>query len=159
MSEDREGRHGPRLAVRLYWMWRKRRDLTGWGGDDCRTVFELSPQKNGQWTEKVLHSFVYDGKDGNTPRAKLVFDKTGNLYGTTSFGGASDYGTVFELSPKKSKWIEKVLHSFNLNGQDGASPTNSPLVLDKAGNLYGTTTLGGANCGAEGCGTVYEVTP
>jgi uncharacterized repeat protein (TIGR03803 family) len=129
MSEDREGRHGPRLAVRLYWMWRKRRDLTGWGGDDCRTVFELSPQKNGQWTEKVLHRFLYDGKDGSYPRATFVFDESSNLYGTTSLGGISDYGTVFEFSLKNSKWIEKVLHSFNLNGQDGASPMNGPLIL------------------------------
>jgi uncharacterized repeat protein (TIGR03803 family) len=126
------------------------------GGDGCGTVFELSPGKNGKWTEKILHSFHKNGQDGTEPLAPLVFDKAGNIYGTTFFGGAySYYGIVFELSLKNGKWTETVLHSFNPNGHDGTVPTKSPLVLDKAGNLYGTTYNGGNT----NYGTVFEVTP
>jgi hypothetical protein len=127
------------------------------GGFGCGTVFELT-RSNGKWTEKILHSFHNNGQDGTDPQAQLVFDKAGNIYGTTFFGGAySNYGIVFELSLMNGKWTEKVLHSFNPNGHDGTLPTNSPLVLDKAGNLYGTTHNGGnTNCA---CGTVFEITP
>ena len=131
------------------------------GGLGCGTAFELTPS-NGKWTEKILHSFHKNGQDGTDPQAQLVFDKAGNVYGTTFFGGAySYYGIVFELSLKNGKWTEKVLHSFNSNGHDGNLPTNSPMVLDKAGNLYGTTSWGGnTNCGnPNGCGTVFEITP
>jgi len=133
---------------------------TGCGGSGCGTVFQLSPGKNGKWTEKVLHSFDHNGKDGDFPLASLIFDEAGNIYGTTDSGGAySDYGIVFELVPNAGKWTERVLHSFNLNGQDGADPFASGVVRDKAGNLYGTTGYGGAYCNPEGCGTVFEVTP
>ena len=87
-------------------------------------------------------------------------DKT--THADSFFGGAySYYGIVFKLSLKNGKWTEKVLHSFNSDGHDGTLPTNSPLVLDKAGNLYGTTYWGGnTNCGnPNGCGTVFEITP
>jgi uncharacterized repeat protein (TIGR03803 family) len=126
-------------------------------GSGCGTVFELTPD-NGKWTEKVLHSFNSNGRDGTNPEANLVFDRAGNAYGTTFSGGAYiDYGIVFELTPNDGKWTEKVLHSFNFNGHDGTLPTNSPLVLDKAGNVYGTTYEGGnSNCA---CGTVFEITP
>jgi uncharacterized repeat protein (TIGR03803 family) len=110
-------------------------------------------------TEKVL--FSYNGKDGDSPWAGLIFDKAGNLYGTTIFGGANGYGTVFELTPKAGGgWTEKVLHSFNDNGTDGNTPYAS-LIFDAVGNLYGTTYFGGTiypGCG-DGCGTVFELTP
>jgi len=67
------------------------------GGHDCGTVFELSPDGGGKWTETVLHSFG-NGTDGREPLASLIFDAAGNLYGTTAFGGADAGGTVFELS-------------------------------------------------------------
>jgi uncharacterized repeat protein (TIGR03803 family) len=128
------------------------------GSDDCAygcgTVFELTPQTGGGWTKKVVHYF--NGKDGNEPRAALVFDAKGNLYGTTQVGGADNCGTVFELTPKAGGgWTEKVLHSFYCEGGDGYEPTAS-LILDGVGNLYGTTGGGGAY---KYYGTVFELTP
>jgi uncharacterized repeat protein (TIGR03803 family) len=126
----------------------------------CGTVFELSPKTGGGWTEKILHSFSY-GTDGNYPYASVIFDASGNLYGTTYAGGANGYGTVFELVPNANGlWGEKVLHSFANNGTDGYYPFAS-LIFDAAGNLYGTTSDGGdsANCRGTGCGTVFELVP
>jgi len=122
------------------------------------TVFELSPRQGGGWTETVLHSFG-NGTDGAGPRAGLIFDADGNLYGTTSFGGIHGAGTAFELSPREGGgWTETVLHSFG-NGTDGGNP-HAGLIFDAAGNLYGTTALGGihGSCGY-GCGTVFELSP
>ncbi len=64
------------------------------------TVFELTPKTGGGWTEKVLHSFNDNGKDGYAPLGSLIFDTAGNLYGTTESGGVYASGTVFELEPK-----------------------------------------------------------
>jgi uncharacterized repeat protein (TIGR03803 family) len=126
------------------------------------TVFELTPAVGGTWTEKVLHSFINDGMDGGIPEAgPLIFDAAGNLYGTTFTGGAYGSGTVFELTPAAGgTWTEKVLYSFNpFNGADGAAPYDG-LIFDAAGNLYGTTEVGGTGgCGGYSCGTVFELTP
>ena len=100
------------------------------------TVFGL----NTGGVETILHSFNYDGTDGNTPQCTLTMDKKGNLYGTTVSGGANDYGTIFEVS---ATGVETILHSFNSDGIDGYSPL-AGLVRDKKGNLYGTTNVGGA---------------
>jgi len=116
------------------------------------TVFELRPNENGSWTERVLHSFNTNGKDGYYPYAGLILDAAGNLYGTTYAGGADDYGTVFELTA--GGWAEKLLHSFSDQGTDGYNPY-AGLVLDAGGNLYGTTLNGGAH----NSGTVFELTP
>ena len=119
------------------------------------TVFELSPREGGSWTEKVLHSFNSNGTDGFYPYAGLILDAAGNLYGTTIGGGIHDYGTVFELSPREDGgWTEKVLHSFNSNDVVGAYPY-AGLILDAAGNLYGTTELGGIHK----YGTAFELSP
>ena len=83
-----------------------------------------------------MHHFENDGKDGYYPEASLIFDKAGNLYGTTSGGGASQDGTVFELIPQNGKWKEKILYTFNVS--DGSGPV-APLTFDASGNLYGTT--------------------
>jgi uncharacterized repeat protein (TIGR03803 family) len=110
--------------------------------------------------EKVLHSF--NGRGGNTPVASLIFDAAGNLYGTTTGGGVGkcgDYGcgTVFQLTlGANGKWAETVLHDFN--GKDGAMPSGG-LIVDAAGNLYGTTYGGGVDCAGGGCGTVFKLTP
>ena len=98
----------------------------------------------------MLHTFT-GGSDGSGPAAGLVTDNSGNLYGTTTFGGALGNGTVFKVD---SSGNETVLHSFcNLSGcADGASPVGG-LVRDGAGNLYGTTVGGGLNGG----GTVYKL--
>jgi uncharacterized repeat protein (TIGR03803 family) len=70
------------------------------GGDnDNATVFELSPIASGGWTETVLHSFACNNIDGYYPFAAVIFDATGNLYGTTTQGGSSGVGTVFQLTP------------------------------------------------------------
>lgn len=106
------------------------------------TVYKLSPNGSGGWTLTVLHNFDVFTKDGYFPYANVIFDTAGNLYGTTTLGGAYGQGTVFELSPSGSGgWTEKLLHSFG-NGTDGATP-NAGLILDAAGNLYGTATFGG----------------
>jgi len=122
------------------------------GGHDLGTVFKLTPNTDGSWTESVLHSF--NGSDGEIPDARLIFDAAGNLYGTTSKGGTSSDGTVFKLTPNADgSWTESVLHSFS--GGDGDEPS-AALIFDAAGNLYGTTTAGG---GVDGNGTVFKLTP
>jgi len=103
----------------------------------------------------VLYSFA-GGADGADPQAGLAMDPAGNLYGTTSQGGAAGNGTVFELvAPKKKNgaWTETVLYSFG-TGTDGATPVGG-VTLDASGNLYGTTSLGGA----DGYGTIFQLTP
>jgi uncharacterized repeat protein (TIGR03803 family) len=124
--------------------------------DGCGTVFELTPKAGGGWRETVLHRFASGTKDGHFPHAGVVFDASGNLYGTTAFGGSGPCtdgcGTVFELTPQKSGgWTEKLLHSFT--GKDGRY-AEAALVFDASGNLYGTTPVGGAY----GYGTVFELT-
>jgi hypothetical protein len=148
-------------------------------------VYELSPptQTGDPWTETVLYSFQ-GSDDGFIAFGDLAFDKAGNLYGATLFGGGKgttcdslyggQCGTVFELSPPKvngGHWTEKVLHRFagpapGAQYGDGALP-NGGLVLDSAGVVYGTTYYGGNNVlgqcegGAEGtgCGIVFALVP
>jgi uncharacterized repeat protein (TIGR03803 family) len=127
------------------------------------TVFELSPNADGGWTRKVLHSFNTNSSDGSGPLGGLVMDASGNLYGTTTHGGSSTFcvnnqsptcGTVFELIPgANGSWSEKVLHNFG-NGTDGVNPT-AGLTFDASGNLYGTTYGGGAY----DSGTVFKLVP
>jgi len=124
------------------------------------TIFELSPPttSGGAWTETTLHAFS-GAPDGFSPVGPLVLDKAGNLYGTTTYGGLGvpyNYGIVFELSPPVvagDPWTETILYTFQAL-PDGQTP-NGGLVRDSAGNLYGTTTYGGA-CG---WGTVFQVSP
>jgi len=116
-------------------------------------VFELTPTSGG-WTEQVLHQFQNDGLDGDMPVAGLIFDPAGTLYGTTSAGGTSNDGTVFQLTPTQGGgWTEQVLHSF-MGAADGSSPA-AGLILDAAGNLYGTAQAGGTY----NAGTVFELSP
>jgi uncharacterized repeat protein (TIGR03803 family) len=128
------------------------------------TVFELSPGTGGNWTEKVLYSFGATGADGIQPTAGLIFDSAGNLYGTTRLGGANGNGTVFELSPSAGgTWTETVLYSFGATADDAAEPHGS-LIFDSAGNLYGTTFIGGPHkvlngAGEQAGGTVFELSP
>jgi uncharacterized repeat protein (TIGR03803 family) len=120
----------------------------GWG-----TVFELTRNAGGTWTEQLLHSFT--STDGAGPFAGLTFDAHGNLYGTTASGGTGGRGTLFELQPALGGgWTQKVLHNFSNDGTDGYTPY-AGVILDAAGNLYGTTSAGGTY----NHGTVYEVTP
>jgi len=120
----------------------------------CGTIFELSPSA-GSWNVTVLHNFTTNPRDGRFPYCALVFDSGGNLYGMTSEGGsAGNYGTVFELTPSGNSWKETILHVFNRNGTDGYYPFNG-LIIDAAGNLYGTTQTGGFH----GQGIAFELTP
>ena len=119
------------------------------------TVFELIPNSNGTWSEKILYSFG-GGTDAWGPLYQgLAIDSAGNLYGTSATGGAYGYGAVYELvAGAGGTWTEKVLYNFKgLN--DGAGPFGSALVLDIAGNLYGADPQGGAH----DYGVVYELTP
>ena len=118
-------------------------------------VIEFSPETNGNWKEQTIYTFSGEA-DVNGANAGLIFDSKGNLYGTSHSGGKYfSYGTVFELSPKAGGgWTENILHSFDYGFVDGWDPLGS-LVFDAKGNLYGTTEYGGAN----GLGTVYELTP
>lgn len=135
----------------------------GGGPYNAGTVFELTPTGGNIWKETVLYNF--DGVNGNGPGASLIFDKNGNIYGTTTYGGSTSTacdphregcGTVFELVRQLGgTWAEKVLHAFNRDGTDGTQPT-SGLIFDGAGNLYGVTQQGGGS--AEG-GVAFELTP
>jgi uncharacterized repeat protein (TIGR03803 family) len=106
---------------------------------------------------QIVHSFV--GSDGRVPSSNLTFDSQGNAYGTTAAGGDFDLGTVFQLSFANGQWTETVLYSF-AGGTDGSDP-HGGVVIDSAGNLYGTTVAGGIGgiCAGDGCGTVFELSP
>jgi uncharacterized repeat protein (TIGR03803 family) len=114
------------------------------------TVFELTPSGSG-WTESVLHSFGGSG-DGVQPWNGVTLDNGGNLYGTTTNGGSSNAGMVFQLV-RSMGWTEKSPYSF-ADGNDGGYPL-SGLIFDQEGNLYGATTDGGTGGG----GTVFVLTP
>lgn len=119
-------------------------------------IFELSHSSTG-WTKTSLYSFS-GGSDGVLPQPPLIFDSSGNLYGTAS-GGVNNQGLVFELSPSSTGWTQTVLYAFSL-GAHGFFP-NGKLSIDSAGRLYGFTFFGGTsdNCGSSGCGTVYRLSP
>jgi uncharacterized repeat protein (TIGR03803 family) len=133
---------------------------TLFGGNGCKyecgTVFQLTPNAGGGWKETVLHQFA--GPDGKYPTSALVFDKLGNLYGTTSDGGRYGAGVVFKLTQgSNGTWKESILHHFG-HGNDGANPF-AGLIWDTAGNLYGTAQGGGRRACQGGCGTVFKLTP
>lgn len=121
------------------------------GTDGMGTVFEMV-NSSGTYTEKVLYSFLNSNNDGQFPYAGLVMDSSGNLFGTTAFGGTDLAGTVFELVKSSGTYTEKILYTFTgLNG-DGSQPY-AGLLMDNSGNLFGTTYAGGANTE----GTVFEL--
>jgi uncharacterized repeat protein (TIGR03803 family) len=122
------------------------------------TVFKLTPPAAGKtaWTETVL--FAFNGTNGKYPDAGLAIDTKGNLYGTTEYGGSLDAGAVFKLTRPaagKTAWGESVLASFA--GASGDNP-NASLILDAAGNLYGTTEYGGGSAN-NFSGNVFRLTP
>jgi uncharacterized repeat protein (TIGR03803 family) len=116
------------------------------------TVYRLSPQAGGPWTEHVLYSFR-GGLDGSNPSASLVTDQAGNVYGTTVLGGEANVGTAFELV-RNGGWTKTLMHSFlGLEAQDGANPNG--MIFDARGNLWGTTVAGGLF----NPGTIFELSP
>ena len=141
---------------------------TTWGGMnncsppyECGTVFKLS-HRNANWILQTLYTFdPTTGQDGYGPAGQLARDSSGILYGTTDSGGKKGWGSVFDLKPSPTRpvsviapWTEIRLHDFASSG-DGAEPYNGDLLLDSAGNLYGTTFSGGKY----EAGTVYKMTP
>ncbi len=123
------------------------------GASGLGTVFELV-KSGASYTEKVLYSFTGTNGDGKYPDvAGLILDSSGDLYGTTLYGGASNAGTAFELVNSHGSYTEQVLYSFTGTGSDGKEPDAAGLVMDSAGDLFGTTLYGGAS----GFGTVFEL--
>jgi hypothetical protein len=144
------------------------------GGHGCGTVFELSPpaQAGGNWTESVLYNFcsLPNCTDGEAPYGGLLLDAAGNLYGTTTTGGAinDNYkgGTLFKLArPAQAggAWTETVVFNFCTSGYcgNGLMPESTP-IMDSAGNLYGTTAEGATYCQSPSCtggGEVFKLAP
>ena len=139
------------------------------GAYDYGTVFELTPNSQGGWTNTVIYNFkgtTGGAKDGWDPMGTLTLDAAGNLYGATTWGGNSSLGvgTIFKLSKSNGNWVESVIWSFQqYSSTDGFNPQGG-LVFDKAGNLYGTTRFGGGysqnGCSFDGgCGTVFWLSP
>lgn len=121
------------------------------GAHGAGTVFKLTPNSNGTWTETVIYSFT-GGADGNQPYAGLIFDTLGNLYGTTLFGGTG-CGVVFKVDMNGK---QEVVYTLTEN----ACWPRGGLLQDQAGNFYGTTSYGGgAGPCWSGCGTVFKLDP
>ena len=112
-------------------------------------VFKLT-NSHGSWKEKTLLTFA--GTNGSTPYPAPIRGKDGTFYGTNSTGDAYNGGNVYALSRKGGKWVGSTIWAFGGTSGDGAQPT-SPLVMDKSGNLYGTTYSGGTY----NVGTVFEL--
>jgi uncharacterized repeat protein (TIGR03803 family) len=128
----------------------------------CGVVFQLTRSSDGKWQETVLHDFA--GSDGMYPNGAIVADKSGNLYGTTVYGGPNGCsglgcGVAFELEKGRSgRWAFKILHLFFQQQGDGLQPY-AGMVFDSKGNLYGTTSGGGNFACTGGCGVVFELSP
>ncbi len=132
---------------------------TALGGSGNGTAFNLKPQATVckttrcPWHETTVWSF--SGSDGSLPAyGALAFDQQGNAYGTTQYGGTNNKGTVYKLTRNGQQWTETVLYSFGSGASDGYYPLHN-VVIDHAGNLYGTTYQGGASGG----GTVFQLAP
>jgi len=132
------------------------------GANGGGAVFELSPGSNG-WIETLLYSFCPQPNglicpDGDSPEAGVTFDKSGNLYGTTSAGGSSKYrggGVVFKLSPGSNGWTENVLYGFQTPSGRYGGYLLGDVALDSAGSIYSTANEGGPS----NLGTVFRLTP
>jgi uncharacterized repeat protein (TIGR03803 family) len=120
-------------------------------GQATGLVFKFVPSGSG-WTQSIVYHFQ-NGADGNHPWGGLIFDEAGNLYGTTTYGGSGNGGTVFQLSPSGGAWNFNLLEG--LPGHVHPDGSEAKLVRDNAGNLYGTTVKNGAY----GYGNVFELTP
>jgi len=117
------------------------------------TVFRITYGTDG-WSESVLYNFT-GGDNGYASAAGVIFDRHGNLYGTTDEpGGGDDVGNVYKLTPTKGDWAIHVIHTFT-GGPDGGNPSGYNLAIDGAGNLYGMTYVGGLY----NYGTAYKLSP
>jgi len=116
------------------------------GVNGCGTVFRVRAPATFcatalcPWGEAVLYSFTGLGGDAGGPyNGDLLFDRSGNIYGTTEVGGAYGSGAAYKLTPSQGGWSESVIYSFNTAGQQGWGIPQTGLIMDAAGNLYGTT--------------------
>lgn len=131
----------------------------GGGYNGCGVVYKLQPGPSVcrtslcGWNEAVLYSFM-GHSDGSYPEGRVLFDRAGNIYGTTTDYETGYYGTVWELTPSGGDWSKTILYSFNGPPNDGRLP-NSGVISDNAGNLYGTTAEGGNTDN----GAVFQLTP
>jgi len=132
----------------------------GGGTLEYGIVYELRPPATAcktaicYWNETIIHSFTGPPNDGSTPYlGKLIFDSSGNMYGTTYEGGTHSEGNVYEFSPQSGGgWTESILYNFD-DGTDGGYPVAG--VIESAGALYGTNFVGGT--GSQG--VLYQLTP
>jgi uncharacterized repeat protein (TIGR03803 family) len=124
---------------------------------NCGTVFWIGQGPDGRYEEAVIHTFT-GAPDGFYPSGNLILDSSGNLFGTTQYGGTLGFGTVFKLAPQNDgSWTETILYSFQ-GGTNGYAPMYG-VTFDTHGDLYGTT-FGGGTCGGDFCGgTVFELVP
>jgi uncharacterized repeat protein (TIGR03803 family) len=123
-------------------------------------VFRLSPSKSGRWAKTVLYAFT-GGADGTSPGSGVIFDNSGNLYGT-ALGGVVTRGVVFQLKPPNrgngNSWLLTVLYNF-IGAPDGNHPA-AVLIFDSRSDLYSTTEWGGTGQACQGgCGTMFELKP
>jgi uncharacterized repeat protein (TIGR03803 family) len=131
----------------------------------CGVIFRLAPPASPchavvcRWTETPIYDFHGNGDGIEPANSPVTFDAAGSAYGTTYEGGANNLGAVWKLTRNGSQWVESIIYSFNGAG-DGNGPL-SGVILDPAGNLYGTTQMGGdLSCDFNlGCGTVFELSP
>lgn len=123
------------------------------GVNGSGVVFRLMNAASGIWSLQTLYAFKGQ-PDAGFPYGGLMFDSLGNLYGTTYYDGENGLGAVYEVSSNHGVWSERVLYSFK-GGSDGTGPLSN-LVSDNAGNLYGTTSEGGAGCS---CGVIFKLAP
>ena len=116
-------------------------------------VFKLSPAGSG-WNETIVYNFGVGLTDAKIPVGGVVMNGSGDIYGTTCYGGSELHGTVFVLSLSDEVWTEQIIHNFGVSEGDGHCPLGAPL-LDDSGNIFGTTISGGA----KNQGTVFELSP
>ena len=130
------------------------------GGDSMGMVFKLENSQNKGWRQHQLHLFFGPSHDGAAPAGALVRNDAGEFFGVTYDGGSHNgsfaNGIVFGLRLTKRGWRERILHNFGAPG-DGGSPQTG--VTFDSNHIYGTTVWGGTGGCAQGCGTVYEITP
>jgi uncharacterized repeat protein (TIGR03803 family) len=117
------------------------------------SIFDLVPAGSGEWNFNVIYSLL--PQSANQPLGALTFDSHENLYGVGYTGGRDGFGEVFKLTHEQGNWIYSYVYDFT-GGRDGGN-SYGDLVVDAAGNLYGTTTIGGGPCGPFGCGVVWTI--
>ena len=121
------------------------------GGLGCGAIFRLNP--SAAYSRTTIYRF--SGPDGYWPAGELTFDRTGDIFGTTLAGGAYGGGTVFELVRNSNGWTESVIHGFD--GSNDGGELMGGVIIDPAGNLYGTAYFGGDRTCL--CGLVFELSP